>query len=168
MMLLALLLAVSDSGTPPTAGAHTYTLVADSSDDVKGAVNHTVEHMSFFTRPIARKRLTQLNPVPHKMQVAVTGDSLSVVFDNLNPIVTPLNGSEVQWRSAITKDDYKIHAVQQGDTLAQVIAAPDGERVNAYKFDGDSARLAVRVTMTSHRLPQPLQYTLLFRRDSTP
>jgi hypothetical protein len=166
MTLLGLLLALTHSATLPATGTYSYTLVADSSDDVKGAVNHTIEHMGFFTRPIARKRLTRLNPIPHRMQVTLTADSMSVTFDSLNAMVTPLNGSEVSWRSSITKDDeYKIHAVEQGDTLSQVITARDGERINAYAFDDGCARVALHVTLTSHRLPRPLEYTLLFRRD---
>jgi hypothetical protein len=167
MTLLAFLLAITPSAVLPATGTYTYTLVADSSDDVKGAVNHTIEHMSFITRPIARKRLTRLNPIPRHVQVTITADSLSVSFDQLNPIVTPLDGTEVPWRSAISKNDYTIHAVVEGDTLLQVITAPDGERTNALLFDEASGRLALHVTLTSHRLPEPLQYTLLFRRDTT-
>jgi hypothetical protein len=130
-------------------------------------VNHTVEHMSFFTRPVARRRLTRLNPIPHHVRVAITADSLSVGFDTLNPMVTPLNGTEVPWHSSLPKDDYTIHAARQGDTLSQVISAQDGERINAYLFDDGSERLALHVTLSSRRLPQPLEYTLRYRRDST-
>jgi hypothetical protein len=167
-MLLKLFFALANAATLPAAGTYDYTLVPDSSDDVKGAVNHTVEHMGFFTRPIARRRLNRLNPIPHHMQVTITADSLSVAFDSLNAMVTPLNGAEVSWQSAITRDDvYKIHAVQQGDTLSQVISAGDGERTNAYLFDEGCGRVALHVTLASHRLPRPLEYTLVFRRDST-
>ena len=166
-VLCALLFVLPHSSTPPTTGTYSYTLVADSSDDVKRAVNHTVEHMGFFTRPIARRRLTRLNPIPHRVQVAITPDTLSVAFDSLNPIVTPLDGTDVRWRSAITKDEeYTVHAAQQADTVSQVFSAPDGERRNAFRFDDDCARLSLRVTITSRRLPRPLEYTLLFRRDS--
>lgn len=175
MILVALLLALQPTATLPaatlraatlpTTGTHSYTLVSDSSDDVKAAVNYTVEHMSFFTRPTARKRLMRLNPIPERVQVAVTSDSLSVEFENLNPIVTPLDGTEVSWHSEISNDTYAIHVVQQGDTLAQVFTAKDGERTNTYLFDDESARLAVHVMITSHRLPRPLEYTLVYRRD---
>jgi hypothetical protein len=169
MLLLMLLLAFPNAAPAPApvalAGTYTFTLVVDSSDDVKGAVNHTVEHMGLFTRPIARKRLTRLNPIPHHVLVTVTSDSMTVAFDNMPPIVTPMDGSEVPWHSPNTNEDYQIHAVVQGDTLAQVITAPDGQRTNAFRFDDSTGHLAVHVTMTSHRLPEPLQYTLLYRRD---
>jgi hypothetical protein len=151
----------------PSSGTYTYTLVPDSSDDVKAAVNRTVEHMSFFTRPTARRRLARLNPIPQHVQLAITPDTVSVVFDGMSPMVTPVDGSEMYWNCPLTKDGYRIHLAQQGDTLEQVITAPDGERTNALVFDPASGHLAVHVTMTSHRLPQALEYTLVFRRDST-
>jgi hypothetical protein len=151
----------------PARGTYTYTLVPDSSDDVKAAVNRTVQHMSFLTRPTARRRLTRLNPIPQHVQLAITDDSLSVAFDGLNPMVTPRDGSEVSWRCALNNDSYRIHTVQAGDTVEQVFTATDGERTNALVFDPATGRLEVHVTMTSHRLPEPLEYTLVFRRDAT-
>ncbi|HZS58814.1 MAG TPA: hypothetical protein VFA43_06065 [Gemmatimonadaceae bacterium] len=146
--------------------ATTYTLMADSSDDIKAAINQTVEHMSFITRPIARGRLNKTNPLPQHVQVTETNDTISVAFDNGNPIVTPLDGDVVPWRSSMTNEDYKAHVERHADTTAQVIVAPDGQRTNAYVFTDHGARLELRVTISSHRLPRPLTYTLRFRRDS--
>ena len=64
MTLLAFLLALAPSAVLPATGTYTYTLVADSSDDVKGAVNHTIEHMSFITRPIASSSTGSPTDVP--------------------------------------------------------------------------------------------------------
>jgi hypothetical protein len=167
MLLLAFLLAFLHGVSVPATGTYSYTLVPDSSDDVKGVVNHTVEHMSFITRPTARNRLNRLNPVPQHVQVTVTPDSLRVEFEGLNPIVTPMDGTEVPWRSSINNDDYRIHAMVQGDTVFQVISAKDGMRTNAYLFGDGTTHLAMHVTLESHRLPQPLEYTLVYRQDST-
>ena len=157
LSLLAALILV-----PPT----TYTLIPDSSDDIKAAVNLTVEHMSFITRPIARGRLNKTNPLPRRVLVTLTDDTLAVAFDDGNPIVTPLDGTTVPWRSLLTRENYEAHAVRTADTTAQVIVAPDGSRTNAYVFSPDGARLELRVTVASHRLPRPLTYTLRFRRDA--
>lgn len=143
-----------------------YTLIADSSDDIKAAVNQTVEHMSFITRPIARGRLNKTNPLPQHVQVSRTDDTLAVAFDDGNPVSTPLNGNTVPWTSSLTHENYEAHAERTGDTTAQVIVAPDGERKNAYVFTDNGARLELRVTVSSHRLPKPLTYTLRFKRDS--
>ena len=148
---------------PPTH----YTLIPDSSDDIKVAVNRTVEHMSFITRPIARGRLNKTNPLPQHVQITQTNDTIAVAFDDGNPVSTPLNGDTVPWRSSLTHEDYQAHATRSGDTTSQVIVAPDGARTNAYVFTENGTRLELRVTISSHRLPQPLTYTLRFRRDAS-
>jgi hypothetical protein len=145
----------------------TYTLMPDSSDDIKAAVNHTVEHMSFITRPIARGRLNKTNPLPQHVRVTQTNDTIAVAFDDGNPITTPLDGNTVPWQSSMTHEQYQAHAIRMADTTAQVIVAPDGERTNAYVFTNNGERLELHVTISSHRLPQPLTYTLRFRRDAS-
>jgi hypothetical protein len=151
----------------PPEGAYNYVLAPDSSDDIKAAVNKTVDPMSFITRPIARGRLNATNPTPQQVHVNVGGDTLGVAFDDGNPVVTPLDGSMVVWQSSLTHETYQVHATMQGDTVSQHIAAPDGIRQNAYRFLDHGDRLQVRVTVTSHRLPGPLVYDLLFRRAPT-
>ena len=156
------LLAAAVIGVPPA----TYTLIPDSSDDIKTAVNQTVEPMSFITRPIARGRLNKTNPLPQHVQVTLTADTIAVAFDDGNPVITPLNGNTVPWQSSLTHEDYQAHVERTGDTTAQIIVAPDGERRNQYVFGENGSRLEMRVTISSHRLPRPLVYTLRFRRDA--
>jgi uncharacterized membrane protein YphA (DoxX/SURF4 family) len=148
----------------PPSGSYTYILAADSSDDVRSAVNRTVQPMSFITRPIARGRLNATNPTPQDVKVQIAGDTLSVGFDGGTPVVTPLDGVTVPWQSSLTHETYQAHATVEGDTVSQHIAAPDGVRQNAYIFMDSGNRLRLRVTVTSHRLPGPLVYDLLFRR----
>jgi putative oxidoreductase len=148
----------------PPEGVYTYTLAPDSSDDIKQAVNRTVDPMSFITRPIARGRLNATNPTPQAVHVNVGGDTLGVAFDDGNPVVTPLDGTTVPWQSSLTHETYSVHSTTAGDTVSQFIAAPDGTRENSYVFLDHGQRLKLRVTVRSHRLPGPLVYDLLFRR----
>jgi hypothetical protein len=165
--------ATPPSATPPsatalpTAGTFSYTLMPDSSANIKAAIDKTVAHMSFITRPIARGRLGKVNPTPQHVHVRLAADTASVAFDNGNPVVTPLDGATVPWQNPLAHETDHVHAAVAGDTLRQTIAAPDGERENALIFVDGGARLRLHVTVTSHRLPQPLVYELLFRRDST-
>jgi hypothetical protein len=155
-------------GALPAAGSYAYALLPDSSDNIKDAVNRTVEPMGFIKRPIARGRLNTLNPTPGRVRVSVRGDTVGVAFDNGDPIVTPLDGTTVPWENTMTHETYQARIAIAGDTVAQVIAAPDGVRRNAYLFSDSAGRLEIAVTVTSHRLPGPLTYRLLFRRDSLP
>lgn len=150
----------------PAAGSYTYTLAPDSSDDIKAAINTTVSPMNFIIRGIARGRLTKVNPLPHTLRLRLAADTVSVAFDNGDPVVTPSDGAVVPWYNALAKETDKAHVAIAADTLRQTISASDGDRENAISFGDGGARLQLRVTVTSHRLPKPLVYQLLFRRDS--
>jgi hypothetical protein len=150
----------------PQTGAWKYTLVPDSSDNVKAAINRTVEHMSFITRPIARSRLTKVNPTPQHVALILSTDSVSAAFDAGRPIVTPRSGETVPWVNELSHETDKAHTAIAGDTIRETIAAPDGNRENAFIILDGGARMRLRVTVTSHRLPQSLVYELLFRRDA--
>jgi hypothetical protein len=160
--------AAADPAPPrlPAAGSFSYTLIADSSDNIEAAIDQTVSPMSFIIRPIARGRLRRTNPTPQRVHIDVWHDSLGVAFDDGNPVVTPLDGQPVPWVNSLTHETYQAHVVLVADTLRQAIAAPDGTRENAYLFVNGGDRLHLRVTVTSHRLPKPLVYTLIFRRDA--
>lgn len=168
---LGLIIVATGSPTPgvlPPIGTYRYVLAPDSSDDIREAVNRTVEPMGFIKRPIARGRLNTLNPTPQRVRVIVRANQLGVAFDGGDPIVTPLDGMPVPWNNALTHETYQARITMAGDTVAQVIAAPDGVRQNAYLFSDGGSRLRLAVTVTSQRLPGPLVYRLLFRRDSAP
>jgi len=153
------------NSTLPAPGTYQYALVPDSSENIPAAVNRTVEHMSFITRPVARGRLNKVNPLPHQVMVQVTKDTLAVGFDGGNPIATPLNGDSVRWINTLTQEKDEAHASMSADTVRQIINAHDGQRENAYVFANNGASLQMQVTVTSHRLPQPLTYKLVFRRS---
>jgi hypothetical protein len=153
-------------GALPLTGSLSYTLVPDSSGDVKAAIERTVHDMNFITRPIARGRLVKINPVPQRVRIRMVKDTVSAAFDDGNPVVTPLNGDVVPWSNPLTKETDHAHVVASGETVVQFIAAPDGTRENAFVFSADGTRLRLVVTVTSPRLPRALVYELLFRRDS--
>jgi hypothetical protein len=163
-----LLSAQTDSSTHlPPPGTYTYTLIPDSSDDIKLAVNQTVEHMSFITRPVARGRLNKTNPTPKQLHVVVSPDTFSVTFDNGNPVATPLKGDSVPYLSAITHEMYSARYDPVGDSPSQVITSKDGVRRNTYSFVNGGDHLRMHVTVTSPRLPGPLNYQLVFAKTPT-
>jgi hypothetical protein len=144
-----------------------YILVPDSSESIRAAIDTTVAHMNFITRPIARSRLSKINPTPQIVRVDVGSDSVSVAFDESDPVVTPLSGDTVAWRNPLTGEMDEAHGTVAADTVRQVIMAQDGDRENALIFSNDGARLQLHVTVTSHRLPRPLVYDLVFHKATT-
>jgi hypothetical protein len=144
-----------------------YVLVPDSSGSIRAAIDETVAHMSFITRPIARSRLAKINPTPQLVRVDIESDTVSVAFDEGNPVVTPLTGDSVSWRNPLTGEVDEAHGTMAGDTVRQVITAHDGQRENELIFSSDGERLQLHVTVTSHRLPRPLVYDLVFHKATT-
>lgn len=153
----------ADPDLPPN-GPVTYALVADSSENIKAAIDTTIRHMNFIARPIARSRLSKINPTPQRLVVDLEADRVSVAFDNGNPVVTPRDGEVVPWLNPLTGETNQAHVVVSGDTVRQTIIAHDGERENALIFSEGGQRLLLHVTVTSHRLPRPLIYDLLFHK----
>jgi hypothetical protein len=148
----------------PAPGSYVYTLIPDSSDDIKLAVNQTVEHMSFITRPVARGRLNKTNPTPKEVHVVVSADTLAVTFDAGNPVATPFNGDTVPYTSTLTNERYTARFDPVGDSASQTIASKDGVKRLTYAFPDSARRLRIHVTVTSPRLPGPLNYQLLLMK----
>jgi hypothetical protein len=153
---------LSDSGT------FLYDLVPEESDNVRSAVERAIAHMSFITRPIARRRLMKANRPPPRLTFDVRSDTIAVTFDGVNPIVTPRSGEAVAWVRGQTGERYDVRIVQSGDTLRQEIAADDGRRENYFLFLDGGARVELHVVLSADRLPRPLSYMLVFRRASRP
>lgn len=148
------------------SGTYVYELVASESDDIRRAIEHSVAHMNFIIRPIARRRLTRANRLFPLLTVAVQTDTIAVTFAGMNPIVTPRDGEAVPWIRGETGEHYDVRMTQAGDTLRQVIHTDDGQRENDFVFLDSGARVELHVTLTADRLPTPLRYMLIFRRAS--
>jgi hypothetical protein len=147
------------------AGSHLYELVPDESEDIRSAIDVSVQHMNFIIRPIARRRLAKANRLAEHVEFELRPDTLAVTFDAMNPIITPLNGDSAAWKRGGTHEWYQVRIETAGDTLRQVIKTDDGQRENDFVFLDDGARVALHVILTADRLPIPLRYTLVYRRE---
>lgn len=150
--------AVTDTGTT------VYELLPDESDDVKAAIERSIQHMNFIIRPIARHRLTRTNHPPAHLTFANHADTLVVTFEGANPIVTPRDGSPVPWVSGVSREVYRVKATVAADTLHQTIMASDGHRIDDFVFSEAGQKVRLDVRLYADRLPAPLIYSLIFRR----
>jgi hypothetical protein len=151
--------AVTDTGTT------VYQLVPDESDDVKAAIDRAISHMNFIVRPIARHRLARTNHPPAHLTFVTRPDTLVVTFEGANPIVTPRDGQLIPWVSGVSREIYRVKAMVAGDTLHQTIVASDGHRVDDFVFSDGGERVRLDVRLYADRLPAPLTYSLMFRRQ---
>jgi hypothetical protein len=165
--LLALALVAPAPGSAQGAASlnGTFTYNASASDNINAAIDAAVRDMNFALRPIARGRLRKTNQPYQRLQISHTPQQVSVVTDTRRPIVSPANGTPVDW----TREDgekLKVSTVWQGSTLEQTFKAEDGQRVNDYSVSSDGRTLTMRVTVTSPRLKKPLTYKLVYNRAS--
>jgi len=138
----------------------TWTLV--SAPDLPGIIEAATAPMNFITRPIARSRLKATNSVYRTVRIEREDGGIAIQYDQRQPQHLPADGRTVQW----TREDgqsFLISARMDGDDLVQTYQAEDGQRTNRFHLDPASRVLSLRVTVTSPRLPGPLDYTLTFR-----
>lgn len=159
--LLLLPAAASAQSSNPVLG--TYRLNQGASDDVREAINTAVRPMNFITRPIARGRLVKTNEPYQRVVLAQQNGRVSTVMDDRAPIVTPADGTAIDW----TREDgeqLKVSTRWVNGKLVQRFQAEDGARTNTYSVSPDGRTLTMDVLIESGKLPRPLTYKLVFDR----
>jgi hypothetical protein len=162
--ILLLALATASWADDSTAVEGSYVIVTDQSPDIDTAIETTIATMGFIKRPIARGRLKDTNPVYRHIVITSSGGNIEIRFDDRKPIVAPADGSPVQW----TREDgevFDIAVTRKDGRLSQSYESKDGNRLNVFHIEDSTRRLHLDVTITSERLPQPLKYTLVYRRE---
>jgi hypothetical protein len=164
--LLIVLLAVCATPLPaqsvPLQGS--FAFVPEESDDVAGAIRNATSRVNFALRGIARSRLRRTNAPYRTLTIAHTTADVTIIIDQRAPITSPSSGAPVEW----AREDGEVFEVStqwEGDRLRQTFVADDGERDNLFRLSPDRNTLTLEVTVTSRRLPEPLVYTLVFRRN---
>jgi hypothetical protein len=144
---------------PSLSGTWTTT----KADDVAAAINATVADMNFIKRPIARGRLTKLNPVYQKVVIAISDTGVFVKFDERDSIPMPPGGKAGPWTRE-DGDKFMVAAQVTKDQLIQTFKNDEGERTNVFKLSPDGKSLVMSATIKSPQLPKPLTYTINFGR----
>ncbi len=167
---------VSDAPAAHVAAAPTAQVPGDSltgrwvldraaSGDVRRAIDTVTGRMNFFIRPIARSRLRSANEMHDRLTVTITSSEISTQVDQMAPITSPAGGAEVTWRRE-NGDQFQLHAVLAGQRLVQTFVGRDGSRrENVFTPGEDGRSLNIAVTVSHARLPMPLRYRLVYRRD---
>ncbi len=136
---------------------------AAKSDNVDKAIERAVEKVNFVIRGMAHGRLKSTNQPYHQIAIMVKGGDTHLKTDDRAPIVS--NAKGVKWK----REDgqvYDVTMVWKGDTrLEQSFANDEGKRLNVYTLNPDGKSMVMEVTVTSPKLPAPLNYSLAYKRD---
>jgi hypothetical protein len=133
------------------------------SDDIAAAINATVADMNFIKRPIARHKLTKLNPAYQKVAITISDKAVLVKFDEREPIHMPPGGQPAPWTRE-DGDKFMVAAQVSKDQLIQTFKNDEGERTNLFRLSPDGKSLTMSATIRSPQLPKPLTYSISFGR----
>jgi len=143
----------------------TYVNATQPDDTIDRAIEAAVAKMNFIKRPIARGRLARTNPLYGRIEISQSAAEIRVRFDDGNPVVMPLDGASIKWTRA-DGEVFDVSANLQESQLIQTFKAGDGQRVNHFSLGPDGSTLTLQVTLSSPQLPEPVKYTLTYRRSS--
>lgn len=149
--------------TPAIQGTFVYD--ASASDDVEAAIKEATHKMSFITKPIARGRLKKTNEPYRRVIISPTAAEISIAMDQRAPIVTPSDGTAIDWKRPEDGEMLKVSTSWEGDRLRETFVADDGQRENVFSLSPDGRTLRMDVTVSSPRLPAPVRYALVYRRE---
>ncbi len=126
------------------------------------AIEQVARDSSWIKRPFVRQRLKQRAGVAPWVTFSFPPGSIKTVIPGHAPVLSPESGAQVTYQF----DGENVRASQrfQGERLLQVFRAPEGTRTNEYVPTGQSEGLVLHVTLESPELPEPLHYTLTYRR----
>ncbi len=164
VLLGLFLLASAPAHAQSTAFEGSFVYVPQASQSIDKAIEKGVARMNFITRPVARGRLKKTNQPYQKLVIAHTPTEVRITTDDRAPITTPANGTPVRW----TREDgekFDVSTEWENGRLEQTFKADDGQRVNTFAISPDGNTLTMNVVVTSPRLPSPVMYDLVFRRQ---
>jgi hypothetical protein len=140
-----------------------YSIDDAASDDINKAIEATVAKVNFILRPVARGRLRATNAQYRKVEISSNEKEVSIVFDQLEAIKSPIDGTFVNW----TREDgekLRVNITFKNGKLVQSLKAADGQRVNTFSLSAQGDKMTIQVVVTSPRIPEPLNYSLVYKR----
>jgi hypothetical protein len=123
-------------------------------------IEAVVAEMAPVLRGVARRRLVQGNPIPDALTIEVTGDAVTIAFDERR--YTAILGAPAVAVVGVDGKRAELTHRIEGSRLTQRFDAPRGERWNLFRVRGD--RLRLTVIIESESLPADLVYELTFTR----
>lgn len=162
LLALAALVAAPVAFAQDAALVGTYALDAAASDNVGQAVQRTTARVNPILRGYVARRLRTANPPIPRVAIALEGRNATITTggDVRRNVV---GGPAVRARDEEGKA-YTTTVAASGQSLVQRFVAEDGTRTNTFSLDAQG-RLVMNVRLESSRLPAPLVYNLVYRRQ---
>jgi hypothetical protein len=136
---------------------------AAARQNVDAAIEQAVGAMNYFVRGVARDQLRDNTPLNRRIDLLFEdGERINVRFDDRFSYTTRM-GRTTRFTTP-EGDDMRVTQRFRGEQLEQVFATDAGTRWNVYTSTGDG-QLRVEATTQGMMMPQPLYFTLEYRRE---
>jgi len=133
LFLVPVLAVVSLAAQEPSLSG---TWTTTKADDVAAAIDNVVADMNFIKRPIARKKLTRLNPVYKKAVITISDTGVLVKFDERDSIPMPPGGKPGPWTRE-DGDKFMVAAQLTPGQMIQTFKNDEGERTNSLQHGAE-------------------------------
>lgn len=145
-------------------GSYTYVGGEAQKAALEKAIEKATDSMFFATRGIARSRLRDKTQIRSVVGFSFGGGNITSTATGITPAVSPESGSPVPYKSGgdTVQLSQKLNANGQ---LVQSFTADDGGRTSTYVLSADGKTLTVNLVIQSKKLPEPVRYTLSYRRS---
>lgn len=140
-----------------------YDLDRSASDSIDQAIQSVVAELDPQTSSILVWKLKNSNTASEHVVLTLDSKEVSVQFDSLPALKSPINGQVVTWTSEIL-DDYDLITRLDRGVLVQ-IQARDGEYITR-TYTEDLKTLTIQVVVAHRKLPAGLTYRLVYNRAS--
>lgn len=131
---------------------------------VDAAIDQTVNAMNFFLRGIARDQLRDNTPLNRRIDLVFLDDErVTVVFDGRHRYTTR-PGRTHRFRTPEGDEMRVVQRLHPDGRLEQVFETDRGTRWNVYHSTGEG-ELRIEATTQGMMMPQPLYFTLDYRRE---
>lgn len=140
-------------------------LLVSSERPIARAIDRVVARMDFFARGFARSALADRIRAERRISFTVHDAYITSRLGQSGPYDTPIDGRPV----FVTGPDGNRNQLSTWllrDRLVQQFVSPDGVRTNTYVLEDGGRTLRARVRITSPRLPEAIDYELVYRQLS--
>ncbi|MFO7565519.1 MAG: hypothetical protein R6X02_22950 [Enhygromyxa sp.] len=144
-------------------GSYRYSGGQTQRDELAAAIETTVTSLSRALHGIARKRLTQANPVDRTVDIVIAGGKITTTFESGFSVSCVIDGPAVR-TTGTGGERLDVRVRSKGSKLVQHMQGKDGARTIVYVLSADRKKLTVHHKITADRLPEPLTFRLSYSR----
>ena len=128
------------------------------------AIEKATDSMFFAIRGVARSRVKDKTAISPLIGFSFGNGTITGSAAAVTPATSPENGAAVPYKAGGDTVQLSQRLTADGKIL-QSFTASDGSRTNTYVLSPDNRTLTVFITVTSHKLPQPVSYSLTYLRQ---